>query len=100
MADAFKDSQWGQQAAEHLEQPYDRSKSHPNALIHTRYALSGMDAFKANMFREVTLVRRNAFVYIFKTAQVSVPMISSSRLPGMVPFLRRYMRIASWRWHC
>ena len=82
MSDAFKKSKWGLQAADLLAQPYDRSRSHPDALVHTRYALSGFQAFKANLFREVTLVKRNAFVYIFKTAQVVFWAPAEDRSPG------------------
>ncbi|KAK9826285.1 hypothetical protein WJX74_005739 [Apatococcus lobatus] len=80
MSDAFKASQWGQQSTDHLAQPYDRSKSHEDALVHTRYALSGFQAFKANLFREITLVKRNAFVYIFKTAQAGIVAIITATL--------------------
>jgi hypothetical protein len=39
-------------------------------LAALRYALSGASLFKASLRRDWTLVKRNSFLYIFKTCQV------------------------------
>ena len=41
-----------------------------DALVHKRYALSAWKSMKACMRREVILVRRHSFTYIFRIAQV------------------------------
>uniref|UniRef100_A0A383WGZ5 ABC transporter domain-containing protein n=1 Tax=Tetradesmus obliquus TaxID=3088 RepID=A0A383WGZ5_TETOB len=41
-------------------------------LVRHRYALSGMALFKASLRRDWTLVKRNSFLYIFKTCQVVI----------------------------
>jgi hypothetical protein len=50
--------------------PYDKSKSHPSALPKTHFSVSNYDLFKACLSRELTLLGRNRFLYIFRTAQV------------------------------
>ena len=45
-----------------------------DALVHKRYALSGWKSTKACMRREVILVKRHSFVYLFRIAQVCLLM--------------------------
>ncbi|MCO5612472.1 hypothetical protein L7F22_066739 [Adiantum nelumboides] len=71
-ADAFKSFHFGQRLEEELSIPFDKSKSHPASLSTKRYGLGKWDLFKACFWREVLLMRRNSFLYIFKTVQISV----------------------------
>ncbi|KAI5084731.1 hypothetical protein GOP47_0000900 [Adiantum capillus-veneris] len=71
-ADAFKSFHFGQRLEEELSVPFDKSKSHPASLSTKRYGLGTWDLFKACFWRELLLMRRNSFLYIFKTVQISV----------------------------
>jgi ABC-type multidrug transport system ATPase subunit len=70
-ATAFKSFHTGRAIANELAVPFDKSKSHPAALTTTRYGVSGKELLKANINREYLLMKRNSFVYIFRTFQVS-----------------------------
>lgn len=65
----FKASYLGKEMEEELSKPYDKSQCH-NALSFSKYSLSKWELFKACMARELLLMKRNSFVYVFKTAQV------------------------------
>ena len=67
----FKESPLVKKLDEELLVPYDKSESHKNAISFSVYSLSRWELFKACMSRELLLMRRNSFVYVFKTTQVS-----------------------------
>ncbi|KAH9321630.1 hypothetical protein KI387_016269 [Taxus chinensis] len=71
-ADAFRSFHVGKHLTEELSHPYDRTKNHPAALTSTKYGVSRMNMLKACFSREVLLMKRNSFVYIFKTGQIVV----------------------------
>ncbi|KAH9674753.1 ABC transporter G family member 34 [Citrus sinensis] len=62
----------GQQLANDLAIPYDKSRTHPAALVKNKYGISNMDLFRACFGREWLLMKRNSFVYIFKTSQITI----------------------------
>lgn len=62
----------GQQLANDLAVPYDKSRTHPAALVKNKYGISNMDLVKACFGREWLLMKRNSFVYIFKTSQITI----------------------------
>lgn len=62
----------GQKLFDELGVPYDRSKAHPAALVKEKYGISNKDLFKACLSREWLLMKRNSFVYIFKTVQITI----------------------------
>ncbi|KAH9738357.1 ABC transporter G family member 34 [Citrus sinensis] len=62
----------GQQLANDLAVPYDKSRTHPAALVKNKYGISNMDLFRACFGREWLLMKRNSFVYIFKTSQITI----------------------------
>lgn len=68
----FKSSYWGRMLNDELSRPDDKSESHKNALSFSKYSLGKLDLFKACMKREILLMKRNSFIYVFKTAQVSI----------------------------
>ena len=70
-ADAFQSFHVGRAIGDELSVPYDKSKSHPAALTTSRYGVSKKELLKANIDRELLLMKRNSFVYIFKATQVS-----------------------------
>lgn len=69
-ASAFQSFHTGRSIANELATPFDKSKSHPTALTTSRYGVSAMELLKANIDRELLLIKRNSFVYIFRTIQV------------------------------
>jgi hypothetical protein len=70
-ATAFKSFHTGRAIANELAVPFDKSKSHPAALTTTRYGVSGKELLKANIDREILLMKRNSFVYIFRSFMVT-----------------------------
>ncbi|KAL6645520.1 hypothetical protein ACP70R_017128 [Stipagrostis hirtigluma subsp. patula] len=64
---AFKSFHTGRTVENELAIPFDKSKSHPAALATTRYGVSAKELLKANIDREILLMRRNSFVYMFRT---------------------------------
>ena len=70
LANAFRDYRVGKELDEELSTPFDKSRSHPAALVTTKYALPKGKIFKACIEREWLLIKRNRFLYIFRTCQV------------------------------
>ncbi|KAL4357686.1 hypothetical protein HN51_028978 [Arachis hypogaea] len=77
----------GQKICEDLQVPFDRSKSHPAALVQEKYGIPKLELFKACFAREWLLMKRSSFIYIFKTTQI---MIMS--LIAMTVFFRTTMK--------
>ncbi|XP_074574926.1 ABC transporter G family member 36-like isoform X2 [Curcuma longa] len=71
-SEAFQSFHVGRAIAEEIAIPYDKSKSHPAALTATKYGVSNKELLKANIDRELLLMKRNSFVYIFKAFQISI----------------------------
>ncbi|TYH18983.1 hypothetical protein ES288_A05G316500v1 [Gossypium darwinii] len=62
----------GQKLDDELRIPYDKSRIHPAALVKEKYGISNWELFKACFAREWLLMKRNSFVYIFKTTQITI----------------------------
>lgn len=71
-AQSFNSFHIGQQLMEELRTPYDKATAHPAALATEKYGISNWGLFKACFSREWLLMKRNAFVYIFKTTQITI----------------------------
>ncbi|KAH0772358.1 hypothetical protein KY290_016339 [Solanum tuberosum] len=71
IAEAFRNSRYCQDLKSSLSVPYDRSKSHHLALSKTKFAESRLELLKGCFSREMLLMSRNSFLYIFKTCQVA-----------------------------
>ncbi|KAG2694531.1 hypothetical protein I3760_08G149600 [Carya illinoinensis] len=84
----FKESSYGKKLEEELSEPYDKSQSHQSALSFSRYSLSKWDLFRACASRELLLMKRNSFIYIFKTSQLIIIAFVT-----MTVFLRSRMDI-------
>lgn len=65
----------GQQLASDLRTPYDKSRVHPAALVKEKYGISNLELFRACFSREWLLMKRNSFLYIFKTTQITIMSI-------------------------
>ncbi|XP_058204744.1 pleiotropic drug resistance protein 2-like [Rhododendron vialii] len=74
-AESFNSFRIGQELAADLSVPYDKSRAHPAALVTQKYGISKMELFKACFDREWLLMKRNSFVYIFKTTQITIMSI-------------------------
>ncbi|KAL2326679.1 hypothetical protein Fmac_025737 [Flemingia macrophylla] len=62
----------GQQLRENIQVPYDPKETHRAALVKEKYGISKWELFKACFSREWLLMKRNHFVYIFKTFQIII----------------------------
>ncbi|KAK7277246.1 hypothetical protein RIF29_18397 [Crotalaria pallida] len=83
----FNNFSIGQRLSEELRIPFDRSKTHRAALVKEKYGISQWEIFKACFSREWLLMKRNSFVYIFKTFQITIMSIIT-----MTVFLRTEMK--------
>ncbi|RWW27554.1 hypothetical protein BHE74_00018097 [Ensete ventricosum] len=68
----FKSFHVGKQLSEELSVPYDKSRAHPAALTTQKYGISNWELLKACLSREWLLMKRNSFVYVFKTFQITI----------------------------
>lgn len=80
IAKAFQNSRFGKYVESTLATPFDKSKNHPSALAKTEYAVSKSELFKACFVREILLIKRHSFLYIFRTCQVCYFFLISSLL--------------------
>ncbi|KAK9281909.1 hypothetical protein L1049_004817 [Liquidambar formosana] len=86
----FKRFHVGQQIENELSVPYDKSRSHKAALIFTKYSVPKMELFKACYNKEWLLIKRNSFIYVFKTVQIIIVAIIASTV-----FLKSEMHTGS-----
>ncbi|XP_057859925.2 ABC transporter G family member 42 isoform X2 [Cryptomeria japonica] len=68
----FKQFHKGLWLENELSIPYDKNSSDKSALVFNKNCVPKMEIFKACFAKEWLLVKRNSFVYIFKTAQIMV----------------------------
>ncbi|KAK1311612.1 ABC transporter G family member 31 [Acorus calamus] len=71
IADLFKQSEYGRSILSNLSSPYDRKRNHPSSLAMSKYAVSKWGLLKACFEREILLISRHRFLYIFRTCQVA-----------------------------
>ncbi|XP_057493789.1 pleiotropic drug resistance protein 3-like [Actinidia eriantha] len=84
----FKESLFGKKLDEELSKPFTKSQGHKEAIYFSKYSLSKWALFRACMSREFLLMKRNSFVYVFKSIQL---VITSS--VTMTVFLRTRMDV-------
>ncbi|KAL3581930.1 hypothetical protein D5086_016262 [Populus alba] len=63
----FKESEFGQKLDEELSKPFAKSESHKTALSFEKYSLPKWELFKVCSTREFLLMKRNYFIYVFKS---------------------------------
>lgn len=88
--ECFNNFQSGQQIASELGVPYEKSGAHPAALVKEKYGISNWELFKACFAREWLLMKRNSFVYVFKTTQITIMSIIAFTV-----FLRTQMPVGT-----
>ncbi|KAH8952003.1 hypothetical protein BDL97_09G061300 [Sphagnum fallax] len=76
-AELFQTFHIGKRMEAELMVPYQKERSHKAALSFYRYSVSNWELFKANFAKEWLLMKRNSFVYIFKTVQIGVVALIS-----------------------
>ncbi|KAG4399271.1 hypothetical protein GLYMA_08G201300v4 [Glycine max] len=69
-ANKFKRFHVGIRLESELSVAFDKSSAHKAALVYSKNSVPTMDLFKACWDKEWLLIKRNSFVYIFKTAQI------------------------------
>ncbi|EYU21593.1 hypothetical protein MIMGU_mgv1a000235mg [Erythranthe guttata] len=85
-AESFELFHIGNRLKAELATPFDKTKSHPAALTTQEYGVSKKELLKACVSRELLLMRRNSFIFIFKLFQLSIMAIVA-----MTIFLRPKM---------
>jgi len=70
-AEKFKKFHVGLHLENELSIPFDKSHSHRAALVFSRHSVPSSELLKASFAREWLLIKRNSFIHIFKTVQVS-----------------------------
>ncbi|KAL3528695.1 hypothetical protein ACH5RR_008017 [Cinchona calisaya] len=85
-AKRFKSFHVGLQLRNELSVPYDKAQSHKAALVFKKYSVPMRELLKANFDKEWLLIKRNSFVYIFKTVQITIIALIASTV-----FLRTEM---------
>ncbi|CDO97981.1 unnamed protein product [Coffea canephora] len=85
-ANMFKRLHVGQLLENELSVPYDKARSHKAALVFKKYSVSKKELLKANFDKEWMLIKRNSFLYIFKTFQHTIVSLIASTV-----FLRTKM---------
>ncbi|XP_024970012.1 ABC transporter G family member 35-like [Cynara cardunculus var. scolymus] len=66
----FKRFHVGEKMASELAVPYDKNQSHKAALVFKKYLVPKMELLKASWDKEWLLMKRNAFIYVFKSIQI------------------------------
>ncbi|XP_050206229.1 pleiotropic drug resistance protein 2-like [Mercurialis annua] len=72
LVQAFNTYHIGQHLSTDLRIPFDKSTTHPAALVKEKYGISNMELFKACFAREWLLMKRSGFIFIFKTVQITL----------------------------
>ncbi|KAL4195313.1 hypothetical protein AMTRI_Chr05g72720 [Amborella trichopoda] len=71
-AEATQSFHVGRRIGDELATPFDKRKSHPAALTTSQYGVNKLELLKACFSRELLLMKRNSFVYIFKCMQLTI----------------------------
>ncbi|KAK4267406.1 hypothetical protein QN277_024192 [Acacia crassicarpa] len=85
-ANRFKSFHVGMRLENELSVPFDRSRGHKAALVFKNYLVPKMELLKTCFDKEWLLIKRNSFVYIFKTVQIIIIAIIAATV-----FLRTKM---------
>jgi hypothetical protein len=80
LAAAFKRSEIHAAARATLDAPFDKSRSHPAALLRSKYGVAGWDAVKALMWREQRLLTRNKEAQMYRYIQMATLAVITATL--------------------
>ncbi|KAF0920960.1 hypothetical protein E2562_037842 [Oryza meyeriana var. granulata] len=67
----FKKFHMGKSLKKQLSVPFNKRKIHKSALVFSKQSVSTLELLKTSCSREWLLMKRNSFVYIFKTFQMA-----------------------------
>ncbi|CAI9101371.1 OLC1v1038677C1 [Oldenlandia corymbosa var. corymbosa] len=68
----FDESPYGKNLREEISKTFLRSEIHENAISFSKYSIPKWELFRACMSREFLLLKRNSFLYVFKTFQILI----------------------------
>ncbi|KAK8988611.1 hypothetical protein V6N11_029994 [Hibiscus sabdariffa] len=85
-AESFQSFHVGKRLQNDLATPFDKNQNDPTLLTTKNYGVKRMELLKACFSKELLLMKRNSFVYIFKLVQLVV-----MALIGSTVFLRTEM---------
>ncbi|PPD92547.1 hypothetical protein GOBAR_DD10505 [Gossypium barbadense] len=85
-AEAFQSFHVGKRLQDDLATPFDKNRSDPTLLTTKNYGVNKMELIKACFSKELLLMKRNSFIYIFKLIQLVVMAVIGSTV-----FLRTEM---------
>ncbi|KAL3515878.1 hypothetical protein ACH5RR_022780 [Cinchona calisaya] len=68
----FKESFYGKKLTNEFSGTFSRSKSQNDAIGFTEYSIPKCEFFRACMSREYLLMKRNSFIYVFKSVQLLI----------------------------
>lgn len=71
-AQKFKRFHVGMRLDNELSIPFDKSRGHKAAIVFKKYSVSNTELLKACFDKEWLLIKRNSFVYVFKTCQIII----------------------------
>ena len=80
----------GEKLGTEYKVPYDKSQTHPAALVKDKYGISNWELLKACFSREWLLMKRDMFVYVFRIIQLVVLSVL-----GFTVFLRVKMPVGT-----
>ncbi|KAI3521518.1 hypothetical protein L1887_10988 [Cichorium endivia] len=66
----FKSFHVGEKLKNELSVPYNKDDSHKAALVFKKYLVPKMELLKASWDKEWLLMKRNSFIYVFKSIQI------------------------------
>lgn len=72
LSERFKESASGMKLGEQISKPLVKSKSHKDSIAFSVYSLPKRELFKNCLSREYLLMKKNSFVYVFKSVQVCI----------------------------
>lgn len=71
-ASMFRRFHVGEKIREELSISFSKKKSHKAAIVFNKYSISKMEMLRASFAEEWLLLKRNSFLYIFKTVQIII----------------------------
>ncbi|OMP00189.1 putative ATP-binding cassette transporter [Corchorus olitorius] len=83
-AEAFQSFHVGRNLRIDLTTPYDKTRNDPTLLTTKNYGIKAMELLKACTSKELLLMKRNSFVYIFKLVMVfkATPFTAADKPDG------------------
>ncbi|KDP27424.1 hypothetical protein JCGZ_20834 [Jatropha curcas] len=96
-SEAFQSFHIGRKLRDEFAIPFDKSKEHPAALTTEKYGISKKELLKACISRELLLMKRNSFIYIFKMMQELQPPWTIPQTPQRFTRGRSYSRSPPYR---